>query len=197
MMQKHRNHTLRALAAALAIAALAACGAPPALHGTSVGEPLPAAPLIATGADGNRYELASEKGRFVLLFFGYTHCPDVCPATLADWARAKRALGNKADAVRFVFVSVDPERDTPAVALAYARQFDSTFVGIAPAITELDAIKKGWGIAAFKEPTGTEGGYGIAHPAQAFLLDRQGRVTLVYPPGTKVDDLVSDLKQLL
>jgi len=197
MMPKRRNRSLLALAGTLALATLAACGAaPPPLHGTSVGEPLPAAPLRATGADGRLYELAAERGHLVLLYFGYTHCPDICPATLADWARARRALGKKADAVRFVFVSVDPERDTPAVALAYARQFDSTFVGIAPTAAELEVIKKAWGIAAFKEPTGTEGAYGVVHPAQAFLLDREGRVTLVYPPGTKVDDLTSDLGQL-
>jgi protein SCO1/2 len=200
MMRERRIRTLCSLAGALALAALAAvaaCRAAPPLHGTSVGDPLPAAPLRAAGADGRSYDLASEKGHLVLLYFGYTHCPDICPATLADWARARRALGPKAEAVRFIFVSVDPERDTPAIALAYARQFDSTFVGIAPTAVELEAVKKAWGIAAFKEPTGTEGGYGVAHPAQAFLLDREGRVTLMYPPGTKAEDLASDIRRVL
>jgi protein SCO1/2 len=188
--------TLCSLAGALALTILVGCRAAPPLHGTTVGDPLPAAPLHAVGADGRPYELASEKGHLVLLYFGYTHCPDICPATLADWARARRALGPKAGAVRFVFVSVDPERDTPAIVLAYARQFDSTFVGIAPTAIELETIKKAWGIAAFKEPTGTEGGYGVAHPAQAFLLDREGRVTLMYPPGTRAEELASDLVRI-
>ena len=200
MMPQRRIRSLFAPTAAIvgviSLTTLAGCGTPPPMHGVGVGELLPAAPLVATRADGGRWELAAEKGHFVLLYFGYTHCPDMCPATLADWARAKRALGKQAVAVHFVFVSVDPERDTPAAALAYARQFDSTFVGLAPTAAQFDAITQAWGIAAVKEPAGTDGNYGIAHPAQAFLVDREGRVKLMYPPGTKAADLASDLRQL-
>ncbi len=191
-----RIRILLVATAAFAATFATACDAQPPLHGQSVGEPMAAAPLRATGAAGRPYALASEKGRLVLLYFGYTHCPDSCPTTLADWARARRALGDKADGVRFVFVSVDPERDTPAVVRAWVRQFDTTFVGVAPTQPELEAIEKGWGITAYKEDTGNPKGYAVAHPAQAFFLDRAGRVRMIYPPGTKPADIAADLKRL-
>ena len=92
-------------------------------------------------ADGATFDMDKERGsRAVLLYFGYTHCPDVCPATLADWARAKKALGSGAERVRFVFVSVDPDRDTPQLTRAYARQFDAAFVGLSPTAAQVDSL---------------------------------------------------------
>ena len=105
-----------ALAAVIALGLAAGCDGP--MHGTVVEQPSAAPPLVLTDASGARFELAERRGDLVLLFFGYTHCPDVCPTVLADWARVRQALGSKAEGVRFVFVSVDPDRDTPAVASA-------------------------------------------------------------------------------
>ena len=146
------------------------------------------------------FDLGAEKGRTVLVYFGYTHCPDLCPTTLADFARARSMLNAKQrGAMRFVFVSVDPERDTPAVAHEYVLRFDSSFVGLAPSAAQLDSIKTAWGFAVQRDsmPGMQAGGYGVTHPAGVFVIDREGRVRLVFSPATKPDDIASDLKRMM
>ena len=136
----------------------------------------------------------------MLVYFGYTHCPDICPTTLADFARARRLLDAKQrGALRFAFVSVDPGRDTPAVTEEYAWQFDSTFVGLAPTATQLASIKKAWGFAVERDsmPGMAHEGYGVSHPAGVFLVGRDGRVRMVFAPGTNPRDLAADLKRLM
>ena len=144
--------------------------------------------------------LAADTGRFVLLYFGYTHCPDYCPMMLTDWMRVKRDLGPLGDRVRFVFVSVDPERDAPEATAAYAVGFDSSFVGLAPARPELDVIQKAWGVTSYKEVSNSPGrsadSYGVAHPAHAFLVNRAGRLQALYPPETRWQDVAADLRKL-
>jgi len=131
-----------------------------------------------------------------MMYFGYTHCPDVCPATLADWARVKKALGSAADGVRFVFVSVDPDRDTPQVARAYAQQFDVSFIGLAPTPMQVDSLKAAWGFAVMRDstPDMKKGEYGVTHPAGSFAIDRAGRIREIFPPETKADDIAADLR---
>lgn len=167
------------------------------MNGTVIEQPSAAPPLALTDASGARFVLGEHRGDIVLVFFGYTHCPDVCPTVLADWARVRQALGSKAERVRFVFVSVDPDRDTPEVASAYARQFDSTFVGLSGPSDALERIKRDWGFAAFPEGDTRSSEYGVAHPAATHLIDRQGRLRLRYTPGVTVEELASDLRRLL
>jgi protein SCO1/2 len=174
---------------------LAACDGP--LHGTVRENPAAAPPLVLVDAAGAPFDLAAEQGKVVLLYFGYTHCPDVCPTVLANWARVRRELGTKAARVRFVFVSVDAERDTPAVAQAYAMQFDSSFVGLAGTEEALGRIKRDWGFAAFPEGDPRTPDYGVVHPAATYVVDRRGRLLLLYSPGVHVEDMASDLRQLL
>lgn len=180
-------------------AASVACGGRAApLHGVVV-DPAQEVPAIRIAdASGATYDLDGERGkRTVMLFFGYTHCPDVCPATLADWARAKRALGSAASGVRWVFVSVDPTRDTPPVAHAYAAQFDSSFVGLSPTPAQLDTLQKTWGFTVTREVVpGTGATYAVSHPAGSFVIDRAGRIRLIYPPNTPAEDIAADLRQL-
>lgn len=184
--------------ALLAVAcALAACRDSAPLHGTAVSGGQMAPALRLHDSRGNAFDLAAERERTVLLYFGYTHCPDVCPTTLADFAKARRLLGAKRDRLRFVFVSVDPERDTPASTESYAWQFDSTFVGLAPTAAQLDTIKASWGFAVAKEEMPGMTGYGVTHPAGVFLVDRGGRVRFVFAPGTTGEELAADLKRLM
>ena len=187
------------LPAALSLAALSCREVP--LHGVVSDDPRPAAPLVIPTASGRAYELAADTGKIVLLYFGYTHCPDYCPMVLTDWSRVKRDLGAKADGIRFVFVSVDPERDTPELTESYVRKFDASFVGLAPSVAELETIKQAWGIAAYKELSKSPGRspdqYFVVHPAQAFLLDRAGRIHVMYPPETRWHDLAADLRKML
>jgi protein SCO1 len=174
---------------------LAACGEP--MKGIEIRDAEPAAPLVFTAFDGTRFDLAAEKGKIVLVYFGYTHCPDVCPTTMSDWVRAKRALGDKAEQVRWVFVSMDPDRDTPELALSYARQFDPAFLGVTGTTEELEALKRAWGIAAYPEGDTRENDYTVAHPAHTFVVDVDGRLRYLYEPGVSGEDLAKDLRKLL
>ncbi|MDP3135995.1 MAG: SCO family protein, partial [Burkholderiaceae bacterium] len=140
---------------------------------------------------------APEAGRPALVFFGYTHCPDVCPVTLADWSRAKAALGEKASRVRWIFVTVDPARDTPALAEAYARQFDASFIGVSGDSATTAAIQDAFTIASYETPGATEADYLVTHASQSFLVDDAGRLRAMYSFNSGVEAIVADLAQLL
>lgn len=193
MMTPKGHSFLVPLAVTLAVAS---CAHDAVLHGAVIRDPLPAAPLVVMTSSGRPYDLRSDTGKLVLLYFGYTHCPDLCPMMLNDWARAKGSLGPVAADMRFVFVSVDPERDTPPATELFARQFDPSFVGLAPGAAELQAIMQAWGIVAFREEWSSPGKYGMAHPANSFLVDRRGRLLAMYAPETKWQDLADDLRRL-
>lgn len=166
-------------------------------RGVELSEPSPAPALTLTAADGVPFDLAAERGRVVLLFFGYTHCPDICPTTLADWARVRAALGDAASRVRFVFVSVDPDRDTPAVAEAYARRFDPSFIGLSADHATIGRLRDGLNLVAQSDVADSSGGYGVAHSSQVFLVDPEGRLRLLYPFGATSDDMLQDVRRLL
>lgn len=179
-------------------AAAAACTQDVPLRGLVFDPPQQAPALRIADAQGTRFDLASERGtRAVMLYFGYTHCPDICPATLADWARARRALGPAGDDVRWVFVSVDPGRDTPVAAQDYARQFDSTFVGLSPTPDELAQLQKDWNFAVVHEANAADPkAYGVMHPAGTYVVDRAGRLREMFPPETRPEQMAADLRQL-
>jgi len=168
-------------------------------HGITMDPMAPAPPLTVAGSAEDpvtQVALGAFRGDVVLLYFGYTHCPDVCPTTLADWARAKRALGADTAGVRWVFISVDPTRDTPATARAYATQFDPAFVGTAVSDGELAPLLKDWGIAAYPEGDPRTPDYTVAHPAHTFVVDADGRFHLMIPPGVRGDQIAEDLRRL-
>ena len=177
---------------------LTACAERP-WHGIVLAPATPAPPLAVAGVaaePASRFTLASARGSTVLVYFGYTHCPDVCPTTLADWARARRALGDDTLSVRWVFVSVDPTRDTPADAAAYARQFHPSFEGTALTDAELAPVLRGWSIAAYPEGDPRTPDYTVAHPAHSFVVDAEGRLRLMIPPGVRGDSIADDLRRL-
>ncbi len=177
---------------------LTACAERP-WHGIVLDPAMPAPPLAAAGVaaePASRFTLASARGSTVLVYFGYTHCPDVCPTTLADWARARRALGADTLTVRWVFVSVDPTRDTPADAAAYARQFHPSFEGTALTDAELAPVLRDWSIAAYPEGDPRTPDYTVAHPAHSFVVDAEGRLRLMIPPGVRGDSIAEDLRRL-
>ena len=191
-------------------------------HGTPMDPAREAPPLALTGGGGQPFDLAAQRGKVTLVFFGYTRCPDVCPTTLADWSRARAALGADTAGVRFVFVSVDPERDTPADADAYARRFHPAFVGVSGTPGEVAAVTGRWGVLAAPEaggadaaadapghaghdagasaaapPASTPAGATLAHTARTFLVDQAGRLRVLYPQGTAPAGLAADLRHLL
>jgi protein SCO1/2 len=188
----------RGLVTAAAVAATACAGKPPE-HGTYIQDPEPAPALRLTDGAGHPFDLAAQHGRLTFVYFGYTHCPDACPTTLTDWARAKALLGAKGARVHMVFVSVDPARDTPEIAAHYARQFDTTFTGLVASGAQLDSIKTAWGFAVEREemPGMKPDEYGVGHPAGVYFVDGDGRMKFVFAPGSKPEEIASDLKRLL
>jgi len=182
---------------ALALLALACTHAEP-LRGQEVNPPRPIPELSARDHRGREFRLAEQRGNVVVLFFGYTTCPDVCPATLARWKRVGEQLGKDADRVRFVFVTVDPERDTAVKVKAYLELFSPDFVGLVGTEQELQPLYRAFGAAYEKVPQpGSAAGYLVAHTAAVPVVDIQGRWRLWLGPQTSVDDYVHDLRALL
>jgi len=194
-----RVHLVRTLVAGTAAVLSLACRAKPPEHGMLIVDPQAAPALRLADAQGRPFDLSAQHGRLTFVFFGYTHCPDACPTTLTDWARARALLGPKGEAVHFVFVSVDPGRDSPAEAQRYARQFDPAFTGLAASAAEVDSIKAAWNFAVERDdmPGMKAGEYGVTHPAGVFFIDGDGRMKFVFAPGTTPADLASDLRRLL
>lgn len=178
------------------LATLAACADRP-FRGVTFDPPQPVGDFSFVTPTGDTISTAPEPGRPTMVFFGYTHCPDVCPVTLADWTRVKTQLGRSASRVRWYFVSVDPERDTPEVAQAYAQQFDSSFVGLSGDPTTLADMQQDFSVASFSTPGATEDDYLVTHASQSFLVDDTGQLRVMYSFNSGVDAIVEDLTRLL
>jgi protein SCO1/2 len=179
------------------VGGLAACGSP-SFRGSVLDEPVAVPDFSLTDQRGETFRLSDQRGDVVLLFFGYTQCPDVCPTTLATWRRVHEALGDDADQVRFVFVTVDPERDTPERLGLHVGAFNPDFVGLTGAPDELQAVYDVFDIYYEKDTSsGSAAGYLISHTATTFVLDPEGRWRLRESYGTEVEDLVHDIQQLL
>ncbi|MCW5666961.1 MAG: SCO family protein [Piscinibacter sp.] len=147
--------------------------------------------------DGTLRTLADFKGKVVVIFFGYTQCPDVCPTTMAELAQVKKSLGPDGDKVQGIFVSVDPERDTPQLLKAYMANFDPSFVALRGTPEQTAAAAKEFKVFYAKVPGKTEGSYTVDHTAGSYLFDPQGRLRVFVRYGTGAEALTADLKTLL
>ena len=148
-------------------------------------------------ASGQPRTLADFKGKVVVVFFGYTQCPDVCPTTMAELAEVKRALGADGARVQGVFVTIDPERDTPELLKAYVASFGPDFVALRGSPEQLKALAKDFKVFYAKVPGKAEGSYTMDHTAGSYVFDAQGRVRLFTRYGTGAKALADDLKLLL
>jgi len=153
--------------------------------------------LALTGHDGKPRSLADFRGKLVVLSFGFTHCPDICPTTLADLAAAMKKLGPDAARVQVLFVTVDPERDTAEVLAKYAPAFDPTFLGLTGDAAATQRAAKEFRIFYEKKPGGAPGAYSVDHSAQLYVLDAQGRLRLLVRHDRIAQDLAEDLLALL
>ena len=153
-----------------------------------------APPLDLTDQDGNPFTLASLRGRPVLLFFGYTHCPDVCPTTVGVLTEM---LGQVGDGPRVVFTSIDPDRDDVAAMKSYLRYLSPAFVGLSGTPTQVRTAADAWGVQYAKIDTGSAGGYAMAHTADVFLVDAQGRLRARFPFGTDAASIAAFVRTLL
>lgn len=188
------------LAAGAAAALLAACERSPAkasfkatdITGADYGKT-----LSLTDHAGKPRTLADFQGKAVVVFFGFTQCPDVCPTTLATMAEAMKTLGAESDRVQVVFVTLDPERDTPAVLSQYVTAFDPRFLGLVGTPEQTKDTAREFKVFFQKVPGKTEGTYGIDHTAASFVIDPKGRLRLYVRHQQTAADVASDLKQIL
>lgn len=146
--------------------------------------------------DGKRRTLADFKGKVVFVFFGFTQCPEVCPTTMAELAEVKRRLGKDGDRLQGVFITIDPERDTPAILKEYLTGMDPTFVGLHGTPDEVNAASREFKVFYQKVPT-KDGNYTMDHTAGAYVFDPSGRIRLFVRYGLGLDALTSDIKALL
>ena len=159
----------------------------------------PAPDFALTATSGTEFRLSRARGKVVLLTFGYTNCPDVCPTVLAELAQVRARLGRDAGRVQVVYVSVDPERDTLARMRAYVHQFDPTFVAATGSVAQLDPVWKAFGVSISRREIPGRGrdAYAVHHTASIHVIDPDGRLRVMAPFGTPVDDLVHDVGILL
>ena len=153
--------------------------------------------LPLTDVNGQKRSLKDFSGKVVAVFFGYTQCPDVCPTTLQELLEVKQALGADGAKLQTIFVSLDPERDTPEVLKAYLANFDESFVGLTGTPEELAAVAKDFKIFFKKVPGKTEGTYTLDHSAGTYLFDAQGRLRVYERYGAGPQLLTQDVKALL
>ena len=153
--------------------------------------------LSLTDPDGQRRTLADYKGKVVLVFFGYTQCPDVCPTTMAELAEVKRSLGADGARVQGIFVTIDPERDTAELLKAYVANFGPDITGLRGTPDEIKAAAKEFKVFFNKVPGKTDTSYTIDHTAGSYVFDAKGKVRLFTRYGTGAKALADDLKLLL
>jgi protein SCO1/2 len=179
-----------------------------ALHGhaaradalkAGVFEPPRAAPeIVLPSAGGKPFKLSEQRGKVVVLEFGYTHCVDVCPVSLAALTQARQKLGAAGADVQLVFITVDPARDDAARLRNYLKPFDPGIAGLTGSGAQIDAVLKAYGISATRRPIdGSATDYTMHHSSYLYFIDRKGKQRALMPFGRPVDDIVHDLALLL
>jgi len=158
---------------------------------------LPPLQFSMSDQNGRTVTADSYRGKVVLLYFGYTHCPDACPVELTTLSEALRRLGPNADRIRVLFVSVDPQRDTAEVLRRYVTFFGPQFVGLHPDDSALSALTKRYRVAFHREPADRNGDYAVDHSSAVFVFDPNGQARLLGGSGDTPQAIARDLSQLL
>lgn len=169
---------------------------PPTMNGSAIDPPVDVGDFTLQSGQGP-VRLASFAGKYVVLYFGYTSCPDVCPTTLAALRESLSRLGERAAEFQVIFISVDPQRDSPEYASVYASRFDPAFIGLSGSQTEIDAVTRQFGIFYQLNPPDDSGFYTVDHTATTLVLDRQGNLALTWPYGLQPDQITEDMRNLL
>ena len=146
---------------------------------------------------GQQRTLADFKGKVVVVFFGYTQCPDFCPTTLGEWVQVKQALGENGKRLQAVFITVDPERDTAEALKDYVAHFDPTFLALIPSLEELPALAKSFKVYYKKVPGPTPTSYTMDHQAGTYIYDTEGRLRLYARYGLGPAAMTEDIGKLL
>lgn len=192
--------TLPALLIVLLV--ITACGGPPyKFRGTEYNPIIPAPAIVGTVAGDKPFELGKLNEKVKLVFFGYTFCPDICPTSLANMNAVYEKLSNpERDQVAAVFVSVDPERDTPDRLGDYVRAFNPDFYGVHVPAGELATVKQGYGVYAEKAPVAagqSAADYLVDHTAVVYVIDKHNNLREIFPTSAPAADIAADVQHLL
>jgi protein SCO1/2 len=189
---------------------LAACGVPHQYNANLLEPPEPRSDFTLPDQHGQPFRLSEQEG-ITLLFFGYTNCPDFCPATMGDWKQVKQHLGDAADDVQFAMITIDPEHDTPEVLQAYLDRFDPSFIGLRPTREQLDELNREYWLGL-----GSHGGQDgaqhedehadhqdsdatdmIGHPTITYVIDAQQQLRMLFRPDMEPEAMADDIRALL
>lgn len=182
----------------LLIALVSTRAAPsPEFQGSLINPPVPATDFLLTDQQGMPFRLSDQRGKVVLVFFGYTFCPDVCPATLVDFKWIQNELGDRAGEVQFVFITVDPQRDTAAQLKTHLAAFSPAFIGLRGDPEVLSQVWQAYGVSPEIRPGAGVAGYLVDHAARVFVIDRRGNLRLTFPFGLGAEAMYLDVVQLL
>ncbi|MGH8482547.1 MAG: SCO family protein, partial [Nevskiaceae bacterium] len=171
--------------------------APALAAGTMLSQPRAVAPFTLTDQDGQPFTAAQLRGHWTLLFAGFTHCPDICPTTLALMAQLRQRLAAAPGTLQLLFLSVDPERDSPEQLKAYTAHFGGGIRGVTAPRAQLDAFCASLGLAYLKVPGAGPGDYTVDHSAALVLLDPQGRIAAYFQAPHRLDTLAADLSRIV
>ncbi|HKY79228.1 MAG TPA: SCO family protein [Anaerolineales bacterium] len=168
-------------------------------YGSAIGTPAPPAmEFELQRPDGASFRLEDQRGKVVLIFFGYTNCQDVCPATLGKYQQIAAGLGEDASEVAFVFITVDPDRDTSEAIGAYMNHFNPDFVGLSGPLEELQRVWVGYGAGTpVHEEVDGEIGYEVSHSTRVWVIDKQGNLRITFPFEMTASDMAHDVDLLL
>lgn len=190
---------LRPLLLLLTVLLLAGCGGPHQFTGSVINPPKPLTDFTLPDQNGQPFQLSAQRDDLVLLYFGYTQCPDYCPTTLGAWKQVKQMLGDNADSVRFVLVSVDPERDTEPVLKSYVERFDPSFIGLRPTLEQVGSFsgEYGFGVEVVQTAAGEHQHDPTRHGTYSYLVDQTGQLRLLFPYDTDPRRIADDIKAVL
>lgn len=184
-------------AALILVAGLWIATQPYSFHGAVI-EPATRAPdFTLTMQTDTTFRLSEQTGNILVLFFGYASCPDVCPTTLMEFKKIRARLPRDADRTKFVFITVDPERDTPAKLRDYLAAFDPAFIGLTGTMAELEPVWRAYGVYRAKVPGSSELAYTIDHSSRVYVIDANGNLRTTYSYGEEADHIAQDLTHLL
>ncbi|MFA7668311.1 MAG: SCO family protein [Burkholderiaceae bacterium] len=194
-----RRTFLTTVSAAVLAVALAACGKSEAslqdIHGIDLSEASFGDGFQLKDPDGNVRSLADFQGKVVMMFFGFTQCPDVCPTALVKAAEVKSLLGEDGDKPQVLFITVDPERDTPDVLREYAQAFDPSFIGLYGSAEETAAVAKAYRVYYAKVPTGSS--YTMEHTALTYVFDRNGTLRVALRHEQSAEESAEDIRKVM